>query len=288
MNIDFKQLSKVIILVLSLFLFTNNSKIFSQNLSFDELLNLQEYPQKKIDKFLKSKAWLQEPKHDNIWLYGKSLVADSSEAMFVLRNVNCNMNILYYIMSDSLNYNDLKEKSLKASEKSKSINYPTIRINDYTLKDLHLRFYESHEAGQLAFYAVWVFSKTDAWYFGELNKFCFPTSNKNNKDSINKIFEINPEFPGGEEERVKYIRNNLIYPLAARESGIQGTVYITFVIEKDGSISDIKILRGIGGGCDEEVIRLVKNMPTWMPGTQDNKPVIVRFNMPVNFTLSNK
>jgi len=71
----------------------------------------------------------------------------------------------------------------------------------------------------------------------------------------------------------------------ARESGIEGTVYVTFVVEKDGSITDVRVLRGIGGGCDKEAIRVVKEMPKWDPGKQRGKPVRVQFNMPIRFTL---
>ena len=72
----------------------------------------------------------------------------------------------------------------------------------------------------------------------------------------------------------------------ARESGIEGTVFVTFVIERDGSVTDVKILRGIGGGCDEEALRVVRNMPKCEPGKQRGKPVRVQFNMPIKFTLS--
>jgi protein TonB len=71
----------------------------------------------------------------------------------------------------------------------------------------------------------------------------------------------------------------------AKESGIQGTVYVTFVVEKDGSITDVRVLRGIGGGCDEEAVRVVKNSPKWSPGKQRGKPVRVQYNLPVKFIL---
>ncbi len=99
------------------------------------------------------------------------------------------------------------------------------------------------------------------------------------------VVEDEPSFPGGETARIKYLRDNIKYPQMARESGIQGTVYITFVVEPDGSISHVKILRGIGGGCDEEAIRVIKLMPKWKPGRQRGKPVRVQFNMPIKFTL---
>ena len=84
---------------------------------------------------------------------------------------------------------------------------------------------------------------------------------------------------------MKYLHNNMKYPLQAKELGIQGKVFLSFVVEKDGSVTDVSLLRGIGGGCDEEAIRVVKNMPKWIPGKQRNIPVRVRFNLPVNFRL---
>lgn len=99
------------------------------------------------------------------------------------------------------------------------------------------------------------------------------------------VVEQAPQFPGGEAARLKYLADNIKYPQMARESGIQGVVYITFVVEPDGSVTHIKILRGIGGGCDEEAIRVIKAMPKWKPGRQRNKPVRVQFNMPIKFTL---
>jgi len=101
------------------------------------------------------------------------------------------------------------------------------------------------------------------------------------------VVENPPSYPGGDEARVEFLVNNIIYPDSAKMQNIHGTIYISFIIEKNGSISNIKVLRGIGGGCDEEAVRVVKLMPNWIPGTQRGKPVRVQFNMPFKFTLSN-
>ncbi len=95
-----------------------------------------------------------------------------------------------------------------------------------------------------------------------------------------------PEFPGGDEARVKYLNKNLKYPTMARESGIQGTVYLTFVVSKTGQISGVRVLRGIGGGCDEEAVRVIQAMPPWIPGRQNGKTVPVQFSLPLRFTLT--
>ena len=100
------------------------------------------------------------------------------------------------------------------------------------------------------------------------------------------VVEQMPEFPGGDQNMRKFLRDNIRYPMMARESGITGTVYLTFVVSTTGQISDVKLLRGIGGGCDEEAIRVVKTMPAWIAGRQTGKPVPVQFNLPIKFSLN--
>ncbi|MFI5218592.1 MAG: energy transducer TonB [Bacteroidia bacterium] len=100
------------------------------------------------------------------------------------------------------------------------------------------------------------------------------------------IVEEMPQFPGGGESAlIKYLSENIKYPPIARENGITGTVYVTFIIDKEGRVSDSKILRGIGGGCDEEALRVVNKMPLWKPGRQNGRGVIVQYNLPVRFSL---
>ncbi len=99
------------------------------------------------------------------------------------------------------------------------------------------------------------------------------------------VVEQDPEFPGGMEALLKYLAQNIKYPPLARDNGITGKVFVTFVVERDGSIANVKLLRDIGGGCGAEAIRVVKSMPKWNPGKQRGKAVRVQFNLPVNFTL---
>jgi TonB family protein len=106
------------------------------------------------------------------------------------------------------------------------------------------------------------------------------------KDSVYTVVEDMPTYPGGDEARIKFIIENIKYPQAAREKGIQGTVFVSFVIEIDGAVADVKVVRGVGGGCDEEAMRVVKLMPKWTPGKQSGKVVRVAFNMPIKFALS--
>ncbi len=94
-----------------------------------------------------------------------------------------------------------------------------------------------------------------------------------------------PQFPGGEREMLRFIKNNLHYPAAAQENGIQGTVLLNFVVDRDGKITNLKVIKGIGFGCDEESIRVLQKMPLWSPGKQKGQAVLVSFTMPIRFVL---
>lgn len=105
------------------------------------------------------------------------------------------------------------------------------------------------------------------------------------EEEIFVIVEEMPSFPGGDVKMMEYLAKNIKYPQMARESGIQGRVFINFVVEPDGHVSNVKVIRGIGGGCDEEAVRVVKAMPKWKAGKQRGKAVRVSYNLPVNFRL---
>ena len=102
-----------------------------------------------------------------------------------------------------------------------------------------------------------------------------------------QIFDIQkpPSFPGGERELLKYLAENIKYPPLARENNIQGSVALSFVIQKDGSVSDVSVLKDIGGGCGKEAVRVVNGMPKWSPGEANGHPVKVRYTLPVRFKL---
>ena len=102
---------------------------------------------------------------------------------------------------------------------------------------------------------------------------------------IFKVVEEMPEFPGGPAKMMEYIQKNMKYPMMARESDIQGRVFVNFVVEPDGSISNVTVMRGIGGGCDEEALRVVQSMPNWKPGKQRGSAVRCSFTVPIIFKL---
>jgi len=99
------------------------------------------------------------------------------------------------------------------------------------------------------------------------------------------VVEQQPEFPDGQAALLKYLAENIKYPAMARENNIQGRSVLQFVVNEGGDITDIQVVRKIGGGCDEEAVRVVKSMPKWKPGKQGGRPVKVRFTLPVSFKL---
>ena len=105
-------------------------------------------------------------------------------------------------------------------------------------------------------------------------------------DSIYQIVEVMPEFPGGAAAMFTYLSGNIKYPEEAKDKGISGRVFISFVVEKDGSVNQVQVKKGIGGGCDEEAVRVVQAMPKWKPGLQKGKPVRVSYLLPITFKLN--
>ena len=105
------------------------------------------------------------------------------------------------------------------------------------------------------------------------------------EEEIFVVVENEPEFPGGMDSLMAFLARNIVYPKTAKENGIHGKVFLTFCVEKDGSISNIKVLRDIGGGCGAEAVRVVKMMPKWTPGKQRGKAVRVQYNLPIQFIL---
>ena len=100
------------------------------------------------------------------------------------------------------------------------------------------------------------------------------------------IVETVPSFRGGQQKLFEFIGNNVVYPQEAIDAGVEGRVFVEFYIEKDGTVTDGKVLKGIGYGCDEEALRVVESMPKWQPGMQRGKAVRVRYTLPINFKLS--
>ncbi|MFN8279379.1 MAG: energy transducer TonB [Saprospiraceae bacterium] len=112
-----------------------------------------------------------------------------------------------------------------------------------------------------------------------------PVVEEKKEEEVFKYVEQMPEFPDGQKAMYDYIKSNLKYPAIARENDIQGTVVVQFVVTKDGDITRVSVARGIGGGCDEEAVRVVRSMPNWKPGKHNGKAVPVNFTLPIKFKL---
>jgi len=106
-------------------------------------------------------------------------------------------------------------------------------------------------------------------------------------DEIFDIVEDQPEFPGGIAAFYKYVGKNMNYPKQARRMGIEGKVYVQFIVDKDGQVTNVRAVKGIGAGCDEEAERVLRSSPKFKPGKQRGRPVKVRMMMPIIFKLNN-
>lgn len=117
--------------------------------------------------------------------------------------------------------------------------------------------------------------------------FSFTTSTAQTKKNnmVFDVVEVMPQFPGGQTAMLQYMMKNIKYPKQAMKEGIQGRVTVSFIVEKDGRVSNVRLLRSVQPLLDKEAIRVVKSMPKWSPGKQKGKPVRVRFNLPVMFKL---
>ena len=118
--------------------------------------------------------------------------------------------------------------------------------------------------------------------------FSFMTSTAQTKKNnmVFDVVEVMPQFPGGQIAMLKYIMENIKYPKQAMKEGIQGRVTVRFIVEKDGSISDVKPILSVHPLLNKEAVRVVESMPKWTPGKHNGKPVRVRFNLPVMFKLN--
>ena len=105
------------------------------------------------------------------------------------------------------------------------------------------------------------------------------------EEKVYDVVEEMPQFPGGPSALFEYLSNNLQYPVVAEENGVQGRVIVTFIVEKDGSISNAKVVKAVDPALDKEAIRLVESMPNWIPGKQNGEPVRVKYTVPVTFRL---
>ena len=121
--------------------------------------------------------------------------------------------------------------------------------------------------------------------FGEERIGNFTSYGSNQVDEIFTIVEDQPTPPGGMSAFYKYVATSLRYPAQARRMGIEGKVFVQFVVGKDGTLTDVQAIKGIGAGCDEEAVRVISRAKKWSPGKQRGRPVRVRMILPITFKL---
>ena len=153
-----------------------------------------------------------------------------------------------------------------------------------------------HAGNEVTNPEIWIFtdalrnqirivSQSDPWASPKSGTSNPPSSGKAGKEEVYDVVETVPIPSGGMAGWSAYLSANLGYPTTARRKGVEGTVIVTFVVNTDGTVSDFELLKGIGGGCDEEALRIVRSSPKWTPGMQDGKVVRTRMGLPINFTL---
>jgi len=111
--------------------------------------------------------------------------------------------------------------------------------------------------------------------------------NQKDKEKVYTVIEKMPQFPGGESELLKYIGNNLKYPVEAQQKGIQGKILVRFVVNKTGKVENAEVIRGLDPAIDKEGLRVINSLPIWMPGEQKGEKVSVWYTLPITFKLTN-
>lgn len=110
-------------------------------------------------------------------------------------------------------------------------------------------------------------------------------TSQESQEKVYDVVEVMPSFPGGQSALMQYLASSIKYPVVAQENGVQGRVVVSFVVERDGSITDVQVARSVDPSLDREAQRVVRNMPRWIPGKQNGQAVRVKYNVPVAFRL---
>jgi len=185
---------------------------------------------------------------------------------------------------------EVKQKPKVDVERVKSsvkFTAPVIKRDDQVKPEDEIKTQEEIMSTKTAIGALDVKGNDDA--AGEVLKIKEAVAQPEPKPEVEtKIFEVveqMPQFPGGDAALMKFLSENVKYPVVAQENGVQGRVVISFVVERDGSITDVKVARSVDPSLDREAARVVKSMPNWIPGKQNGSAVRVKYNVPVSFRL---
>lgn len=158
--------------------------------------------------------------------------------------------------------------------------------NSKAINAIHKKAQKVFDASAKAVLTDTTYKTTIITYDPKKDKLPADTVPEENKNQVFSAVEHSPTFPGGQAGFEKYLASNLKYPAEAVKNKVQGRSIITFVVEKDGSLSDIKVVRSVGSGTDEEAIRVLKASPKWSPGVQNKRKVRVQYTVPINFSMA--
>ena len=178
------------------------------------------------------------------------------------------------------------EKVVERVKSSVKFTAPVIKKDDEVKPEDELKTQEELMNTKTAIGALDVKGNDDA--NGEVLKLKEAVAQPEPKPEVEKVFDVveqMPSFPGGPSALMEWLSNNVKYPVVAQENGVQGRVVVSFVVERDGSITDVKVVRGVDPSLDKEASRVVRAMPRWIPGKQNGSAVRVKYNVPVAFRL---
>ena len=178
------------------------------------------------------------------------------------------------------------EKVVERVKSSVKFTAPVIKKDDEVKPEDELKTQDELMSTKTAIGALDVKGNDDA--DGEVLKLKEAVAQPEPKPEVEKVFDVveqMPSFPGGPSALMEWLSNNVKYPVVAQENGVQGRVVVSFVVERDGSITDVKVVRGVDPSLDKEASRVVRAMPRWIPGKQNGSAVRVKYNVPVAFRL---
>ena len=178
------------------------------------------------------------------------------------------------------------EKVVERVKSSVKFTAPVIKKDDQVKPEDELKTQDELMNTKTAIGALDVKGNDDA--NGEVLKIKEAVAQPEPKPEVEKVFDVveqMPSFPGGPSALMEWLSNNVKYPVVAQENGVQGRVVVSFVVERDGSITDVKVVRGVDPSLDREASRVVRAMPRWIPGKQNGSAVRVKYNVPVAFRL---
>ena len=178
------------------------------------------------------------------------------------------------------------EKVVERVKSSVKFTAPVIKKDDEVKPEDELKTQDELMSTKTAIGALDVKGNDDA--NGEVLKLKEAVAQPEPKPDVEKVFDVveqMPSFPGGPSALMEWLSNNVKYPVVAQENGVQGRVVVSFVVERDGSITDVKVVRGVDPSLDKEASRVVRAMPRWIPGKQNGSAVRVKYNVPVAFRL---